>query len=530
MQTHPTIYLIRHGEKPPKVDGKDVDGLSTQGIERAQGLRQVFGKESPYNIQCIIAEHPKKGILTLPRRSSQHAFKDPVRLPLSKLTSKIDGARARPYETILPLSQDLGIKVNSSIDRDDAEGAAKAAKAYPGPGNVLVCWEHGVLSKIVEALGVQEKVVYPSDRFDIIWAVKKPYETLEWVGSENIPGLDDGAGDANPGTGVLPGGGEPSKKPFEIIGLCGLQKWGRKMAKPKVLCIGSITHAKAEWESLNSIAETITTNATNRSQFIQEALSGAFTGVVAAFRSFTSLSITGIWDAELLAVMPPTFKFLCQNGAGYDPINVADCTAKGVQVCNVPEIADDATADTWHDPRGKTLGILGMGGIGRNVAVKARGFGMKIRYYNRNPLDAELSGGAEYVSFDALMATSDVLSLNLPLNKNTRHIISTTEFDKMKQDVVIVNTARGPVMDEAALVAALESGKVRSCGLDVYEEEPKIHPGLIGNPNVILLPHVGTLTFETQKAMEVFTIGNVRRAVVEGKLQGLVPEQVGLSF
>lgn len=100
----------------------------------------------------------------------------------------------------------------------------------------------------------------------------------------------------------------------------------------------------------------------------------------------------------------------------------------------------------------------------------------------------------------------------------------------MKSDIVVVNTARGPVMDEAALVKALEEGKVRSCGLDVYEEEPKIHPGLVANPNVILLPHVGTMSFETQEAMESFTISNVRRAVVDGTLKGLVPEQNGLSW
>ena len=95
----------------------------------------------------------------------------------------------------------------------------------------------------------------------------------------------------------------------------------------------------------------------------------------------------------------------------------------------------------------------------------------------------------------------------------------------MKKGVVVVNTARGPVMDEEALVKALEEGKVRSCGLDVFEEEPKIHEGLIANQNAILLPHVGTSTFETQRAMEAFTIANVRMAVEEGKLKGLVPEQ-----
>ncbi|PMD24606.1 hypothetical protein NA56DRAFT_686658 [Hyaloscypha hepaticicola] len=171
--THPIIYLIRHGEKPPKVDGKDQDGLSAQGEERAQGLQVTFGKFSPYNIQYIIAEHPKKS-----------------------------GSRDRPYDTVLPLAEELSLKINKSIDRDDAQGAADAAKAYDGDGNVLVCWEHGVLSKIVAALGVTEPVVYPEERFDIIWMVKHPYETLEWVGSEDVQGID---GPQNPAeTGPLP--------------------------------------------------------------------------------------------------------------------------------------------------------------------------------------------------------------------------------------------------------------------------------------------------------------------------------------
>lgn len=117
-----------------------------------------------------------------------------------------DGSRTRPYETILPLSTDLDITPDISIDRDDAKGAAEAAKKYHGPGNVLICWEHGVLSKIVEKLGVTDSVTYPSDRFDIIWAVKKPYDTLDLVGSEGIPGLDDKnqVGKGGVGVGVLP--------------------------------------------------------------------------------------------------------------------------------------------------------------------------------------------------------------------------------------------------------------------------------------------------------------------------------------
>jgi len=155
------------------------------------------------------------------------------------------------------------------------------------------------------------------------------------------------------------------------------------------------------------------------------------------------------------------------------------------------------------------------------MAVRAVTMGMKIQYHNRRRLTVEqenAAGNAKYVSFDELLATSDVLSLNLPLNPKTHHIISTNEFAKMKDGVVVVNTARGAVMDEAALVEALESGKVASAGLDVFENEPEIHPGLLKNENVLLVPHLGTHTYETQKAMEVLVIDNIRAAVTEGKL------------
>ena len=155
------------------------------------------------------------------------------------------------------------------------------------------------------------------------------------------------------------------------------------------------------------------------------------------------------------------------------------------------------------------------------MAIRAITLGMKIQYYNRNrlsPAQEKVAGDAKYVSFDELLATSDVLSLNLPLNPKTHHIISHAEFAKMKDGIVIVNTARGAVMDEAALVDALDSGKVASAGLDVYEDEPNIHPGLIKNENVLLVPHVGTHTYETQKAMEVLVIDNIRAAITKGEL------------
>lgn len=171
------------------------------------------------------------------------------------------------------------------------------------------------------------------------------------------------------------------------------------------------------------------------------------------------------------------------------------------------------------------LGILGMGGIGRATAQRAKAFGMKIQYHNRRQLPASEEDGAKYVTFDELLATSDVLSLNLSLNDSTRHIIGKKEFGKMKDGIVIVNTARGPLIDEAALVDALKEGKVWSAGLDVFEEEPKIHQGLLDAENVVLLPHMGTATYETQRDMELLVLDNLKSAIQDDKLLTQVREQ-----
>lgn len=178
-----------------------------------------------------------------------------------------------------------------------------------------------------------------------------------------------------------------------------------------------------------------------------------------------------------------------------------------------------------HDPEGKVLGILGMGGIGRNISKKAAAFGMTTIYHNRRKLSDDKAGSAEYVSFEDLLKKSDVLSLNLPLSPKTRHIISTEQFKLMKPSCIVINTARGAVMDEAALVDALDQGLIAGAGLDVFEEEPKVHPGLLKNEHVILLPHMGTYTRETQEKMEEWVIDNIRSALEKGKLISPIPEQ-----
>jgi len=293
-----------------------------------------------------------------------------------------------------------------------------------------------------------------------------------------------------------------------------------------------------------------------REDFLTQLSSPSYSNILIIYRSNDSTAITGPFDAELISRLPPSLKYITHNGAGYDNIDIPACTSRDIKVSSTPIAVNEATADVaiflmlgalrritipfqavrqgqWrgktfglgHDPKGKILGILGMGGIGQAVATRAKAFGMTIQYHNRNPLPKHEAQGAEYVSFDELLATSDVLSLNLALNKSTRHIISAAEFAKMKDGIIIVNTARGPIIDEAALVQALKDGKVFSAGLDVFEEEPKIHPGLIEDERVVLLPHVGTATWETQKDMELLVLENLKAAAQGKELLTLVPEQ-----
>ncbi|PYH69162.1 hybrid D-mandelate dehydrogenase-like dehydrogenase/2OG-Fe(II) oxygenase [Aspergillus vadensis CBS 113365] len=317
---------------------------------------------------------------------------------------------------------------------------------------------------------------------------------------------------------------------------------------PAALLIGAITHSIPEWNDLSSILTLKEFPSGTREDFLRNCRDGQYDDVVAIYRSNTSTKFTGPFDAELVSVLPSSLKYIAHNGAGYDNIDVAACTKKGIAVSSTPVAVNNATADVaiflmigalrqayipvsslregkflgqtglGHDPQNKVLGILGMGGIGREVARRARAFGMTIQYHNRSRLSPELEDGATYVSFDELLANADVLSLNLALNASTRHIIGKSEFQKMKDGVIIVNTARGALIDEKALVEALESGKVWSAGLDVYENEPAIEPGLVNNPRVMLLPHIGTMTYETQREMELLVLNNLRSGVETGKM------------
>jgi glyoxylate reductase len=167
--------------------------------------------------------------------------------------------------------------------------------------------------------------------------------------------------------------------------------------------------------------------------------------------------------------------------------------------------------------QGRRLGIIGMGGIGVALARRARAFGMSIAYYNRSAVSADIAAEleAERLDLDTLLRTCDVVSLNCPYSPETHHLIDASSLASMRRDAVLVNTARGPIVDEAALAMALRDGTIAAAALDVFENEPSVHPDLLGLDNAVLVPHLGSATIETRTAMATLAADNVV-AVVSG--------------
>jgi glyoxylate reductase len=168
--------------------------------------------------------------------------------------------------------------------------------------------------------------------------------------------------------------------------------------------------------------------------------------------------------------------------------------------------------------QGRRLGIVGMGAIGQALARRAKAFGMTVAYSNRSAVSPEIEAelGAERLSLDELLATSDVVSINCPYSTDTHHLIGPEQFELMRSSAYLVNTARGPIVDEAALVAALRSGAIAGAGLDVYEHEPQLAPGLNELDNAVLIPHLGSATIETRAAMATLAARNTV-AVLSGQ-------------
>ncbi|CDS03194.1 hypothetical protein LRAMOSA00596 [Lichtheimia ramosa] len=324
------------------------------------------------------------------------------------------------------------------------------------------------------------------------------------------------------------------------------------------IIIGALTHVHHELEAMSKKYPIAYVQAKSREQFLQDCQSEKYKDVVAAVLSYEAIPTLGPFNKEFIDKLPPKLKYISWNAAGYDPVDIDACTARGIFVSNTPSAVDNATADIaaililssfrntsqfernlregrWrhgvpfgNDPEGKTLGILGMGGIGKALAKRMLGFDMKIQYHNRTQLDAEVENKyqASYVDFDTLLRTSDCIFISVPLNKSTYHLIDGPELAKMKDGVIIVNTSRGKVIREASLSRALETGKVAAAGLDVFEGEPDvIHPGLLSHPRCTLLPHVGTNTQETMHAMEVVCLNNFETALTKGTFINPIPEQ-----
>ncbi|MGO4859531.1 2-hydroxyacid dehydrogenase [Arthrobacter sp. 2MCAF14] len=256
-------------------------------------------------------------------------------------------------------------------------------------------------------------------------------------------------------------------------------------------------------------------------------------------------------DAELLDAAGLQLKVVANVAVGYDNIDVPACSERGVVATNTPGVLTEATADiamglilmatrrlgegerlirsgqAWKwgmffllgsGLQGKTLGVVGMGGIGQATARRARAFGMDVVYQSRSELDPGISAelGARRVDLDELLTVSDVVSLHCPYRPATHHLIGAEQLAAMKSSAYLVNTARGPIVDEAALASALRECVIAGAGLDVFEREPQVHPELLDLENVVLVPHLGSATVETRTAMAMLAADNAL-AVLSGE-------------
>ena len=255
-------------------------------------------------------------------------------------------------------------------------------------------------------------------------------------------------------------------------------------------------------------------------------------------------------DAEVLK-SATKLRLIANFGVGYNNIDVETATRLGIALTNTPGVLADATADiawallmstarrigqgdrlirsgAWRgwgplqllggDMAGATLGIIGMGNIGKAMAARAKGFSMRVIYWNRTRLSPEQENdlGIEYYERDDLLREADYISLHVALTEETTHLISARELDLMKPSAHLVNTTRGPVVDEKALVHALREGIIAGAGLDVFEKEPEVEPGLLELENVVLTPHLGSATIGTRTRMGMMVADNV-----EAYLKGL---------
>jgi lactate dehydrogenase-like 2-hydroxyacid dehydrogenase len=256
------------------------------------------------------------------------------------------------------------------------------------------------------------------------------------------------------------------------------------------------------------------------------------------------------FTAAVIARLPASVRAIANFSVGVDHVDLAAARARGIVVTNTPDVLSDATAEVaillmlgaarrasegerlvrtraWHDwspafmvgtqVTGKRFGIIGLGRVGQVTARRARGFEMTIHYHNRRRLDAAAEAGAIYhETVEALLPHCDVLSIHCPATPETTGLIDAGRIARLPDGAIVVNTARGAIVDDAALIAALKSGKLAAAGLDVYNNEPDIDPGYRALDNTFLLPHIGSATHETRDAMGFRALDN-RDAILAGR-------------
>jgi glyoxylate reductase len=258
--------------------------------------------------------------------------------------------------------------------------------------------------------------------------------------------------------------------------------------------------------------------------------------------------LTDAVDRELLDAAGPDLRVVANYAVGYDNVDVGEATRRGVVVANTPDVLTEATAEhalalaltllrrvaegerllrrgepwTWaptfmvgHGLRGRMLGVVGFGRIGRDVARLGRLHGMSVAYTNRSGrVETDLG---EWLPLNHLLTVADVVSLHAPLTDETYHLIGRDELRTMRDEAVLVNTARGPLVDEAALARALRAGEIAGAALDVYEREPAVEPALLALENVVLTPHLGSATREAREAMGMLCVEALRGVLIEGR-------------
>jgi glyoxylate reductase len=279
--------------------------------------------------------------------------------------------------------------------------------------------------------------------------------------------------------------------------------------------------------------------------------------LASAMRNVDGVMPAGVRISKEIIDAAPRLRVVSNVAVGYDNIDVGACNRRRILVTNTPDVLNEATADLtfalilavarrvvegdryvragnwkhwqWNylwgtQMHGKTLGLYGFGRIAQATARRARGFSMRVLYHARHRVsaDVEKEFAAEFVDRETLLRLSDFLSLHVPLTPETRHAIGATELALMKPSAFVINAARGPILDEVALVQALQAGRLAGAGLDVFENEPKVHPALLSLDNVTMMPHVGSATAETRLRMAMLASENLLAALRGERPKNLV--------